>query len=170
MFAEELLERYQAGERNFAGVDLVAHQAKDLDVWVQLGRADFRGINLRGANLYRVSFGHADLRGANLAGAYLGYGALGYANFQDACLQGAAFTVTNMRGANFTRADLRDATFRETRMVEVVLTGADLEFAIFIGADLTDAIGWKQTARYCTFLSQTTMPDGRLEVGPTILE
>ncbi len=55
MKREELLQRCNAGERDFSGADL-----RDAD----LRDADLRGANLRGADLRG-----ANLRGANLRGA-----------------------------------------------------------------------------------------------------
>ncbi len=54
MTAEELLERYAAGERDFAGVDLNG---------VNLSGAVLTGINLERADLSTVNFSGADLSG-----------------------------------------------------------------------------------------------------------
>ncbi|MDZ8140998.1 MAG: pentapeptide repeat-containing protein [Nostoc sp. DedQUE04] len=65
MDAEELLQRYAAGERDFSGVDL------------------------EGANLVRANLSEANLRGANLARTSLREANLAYIFLEDANLEGA---------------------------------------------------------------------------------
>ena len=88
MKAEELIERYKNGQRDFRQANLMGEKL----LWVTLNDADFRGANLQevnfeGAKLYRVNFSEdtslafadlsraelidADLRGCNLKGANL---------------------------------------------------------------------------------------------------
>lgn len=55
MRAEELLEIYAEGERNFPKAQLSSANLKG---------ADLSGINLQGATLYRANFSGADLTGA----------------------------------------------------------------------------------------------------------
>ncbi|MEM9070641.1 MAG: pentapeptide repeat-containing protein [Myxococcota bacterium] len=84
----ELLRRYQAGERDFEGARLLGESLRGFDL---------RGVSLRGANL-----AGADLVGANLDGADL----------RGASLRGANLAKTSLRDANLTDADLRDANAR----------------------------------------------------------
>ncbi|EBD5288300.1 pentapeptide repeat-containing protein [Salmonella enterica] len=92
-------------------------------------RADLRGANLRGANLYG-----ADLRGANLYGADL-YGA----NLCDANLRGADLCGANLRGADLRGANLCGANLCGADLYGADLCGADLCGADLCGADLCDA-------------------------------
>ncbi|MEH2236669.1 pentapeptide repeat-containing protein [Nostoc sp.] len=69
MDAEELLRRYAAGERNFAGIEL-RNSVNSTDLFPNLEGADLRKINLRGASLYRVNLSGANLSSADLSGAY----------------------------------------------------------------------------------------------------
>lgn len=85
MTREELLRRYAAGERDFRGADL-------------------RGANLRGA----------DLRDANLR----------WADLTDADLRGADLTDADLRRANLRRANLRGADLRWADLSNAYLTGA----------------------------------------------
>ena len=74
MDKEELLERYAAGERNFAGVELGGSFNKAITV--SLSTTNLQGINLSGANLERVSLAFSDLSGAKMFGACLSYSCL----------------------------------------------------------------------------------------------
>jgi hypothetical protein len=78
MTAEELLARYEAGERDFTGVDLSG---------VNLNGANLSGINLGYANLSRASLFEANLSGANLQYANLSDVNLMKANLENAKLE-----------------------------------------------------------------------------------
>lgn len=121
MTAEELLERYAAGERDFSGIEV---RATD-----ELVSANLTGINLSGsllaemildrvdlsdAILRNTHFGQTDLSGANLqradlSGASLGHGSLDNADLTDARLIGAYLQGTDMSNVNFTRSNLTGA-------------------------------------------------------------
>ena len=82
-------------------------------------RADLRGADLRGANLWEAdlrdaNLWEADLRGANLRGADL----------RGADLRRANLWRANLRGAYLWRADLRETDLRETD-----LRGAELDYS-----------------------------------------
>jgi uncharacterized protein YjbI with pentapeptide repeats len=83
MTAEELLERYAAGERDFSGVDL-----READ----LTAIDLSCINLSNANLVDVDLSEAKLTSANLSGV----------RFTNVNLYG-----TDLAGINLTNVDLR---------------------------------------------------------------
>ena len=121
MTAEELLERYAAGERDFSGVEV---RASD-----ELVGSNLTGINLSeailaemilervdwsDAILINAHFGQTALNGANLqrvdlSGATLTFGSLDDADLTDARLIGADLEGTDMRNVNFTRSNLTGA-------------------------------------------------------------
>ena len=67
MTAEQLLEAYAAGERDFRGADLFGADLRS----AHLNGADLRGAFLRDANLSYADLRGADLSFANLTGANL---------------------------------------------------------------------------------------------------
>lgn len=60
MTAEELLERYAAGESDFSGAELEG---------IKLKNVDLRDINLSGANLGNTELVNVDLSGSNISGS-----------------------------------------------------------------------------------------------------
>ncbi|MEB3886787.1 pentapeptide repeat-containing protein [Lyngbya sp. CCY1209] len=109
MEAEELLDRYQRGERHFQSVDL-------------------GGANLSGVNLKQIDLSGADLGGANLSWAVLTEAQLTGANLTRADLQNALLTSAHLdraklNGANFSRADLRFASVQNARLNWAILEG-----------------------------------------------
>ncbi len=153
--AEELLERYAAGERDFRGIRLEA---------ADLRSAILPHTCLERANLSRAILAHSYLRGADLTDAHLSGANLECAILYQATLERAVFFVANLQGANLagarlrsakleraklertelTAADLRDADLRGTSLASTTLVGADLEdsdlrFVEFHGANLEGA-------------------------------
>jgi uncharacterized protein YjbI with pentapeptide repeats len=125
MTAEELLERYAAGERDFAGIDLHG---------VDLSQAVLRGINLDRADLSEVNFTGADLSGdygrslsplfqetpgiSTYPGKYSSSG-LGNAPGGYTCIRYAVLTNANFRDADisyvdFSHSDLSFVNFNRT--------------------------------------------------------
>jgi len=96
----ELYERYQAGGRNFEGMDL---RGADLSTF-NLCDASLRQADLRDANLADANLCQADLKGANLRGADLRH-----AHLQDADLRLADLGGADLRGASLEGVDLRGA-------------------------------------------------------------
>jgi uncharacterized protein YjbI with pentapeptide repeats len=103
MTAEEFLERYEKGERDFSGVDLIGINigrgyARELleqyqvgeSAWV--GGANLVGINLSGANLESADFEGADLMGANLTEASLAVASFSVVRFDEADLSSVNVT------------------------------------------------------------------------------
>lgn len=88
--ANTLLNQYQIGQRNFAGLNLCGAYFAEAD----LQEVDFSGAALNGSNCSHANFQYATLRGADLRGA----------SFQSADLQWA-----DLRGADLRGADLKDA-------------------------------------------------------------
>lgn len=129
MNRQELLDRYQAGERNFTY------------------------INLSGANLSGVNLQEIDLTGANLTGVNLSWAVLNQAQLVGVCFRRADlrnavltrsnFNQSNLSGANLTKADLRFATLKQADLNWAILTEADLSNTDLTGAKL-DQINLEQ--------------------------
>jgi hypothetical protein len=100
MDSQKVHERYQAGKRNFEGVDLHGAHLNAFD----LREVSLRQADLSGANLSDTNFSQADLKGANLRGANLRHAYLNNANLHLVDLRGA-----DLRGASLDGADLRGA-------------------------------------------------------------
>jgi uncharacterized protein YjbI with pentapeptide repeats len=171
MTAEELLERYAAGERDFSGIRV---SAEEYDTIFE-GR-DLSGINLCGSTLSGnwsgVNLSKARLRGITGDGWDLRQGNLSQAN-----LSGTDFIQCDLTGCNFTEAILVGTVFRQAVIDEANFTGAnlrgadlseaDLEGANFSGTNLQGVGGVNiDTFRHfsCT-LFDTRMPDGSLCAG-----
>jgi len=97
MTAEELLDLYKAGERDFSNVDLSHEILSHAD----LSGADFSGANFYGARLLRTNLSGGDFSYANLAQAYLAYTNLSGAELSGVSLTGAHLVATNFRGAKY---------------------------------------------------------------------
>ncbi len=117
MNAKELIELYQAGERDFSGIDFDEFNPSEASM-IYLVDANFTGANFSNAfedtaendpagviRIYPgVNLSRLDLRGCNFS-----FIQLMNANFTGTNLQSAMFIFTDLRGADFTNADLRDA-------------------------------------------------------------
>jgi uncharacterized protein YjbI with pentapeptide repeats len=117
---KELLSRYQAGERNFAGIRLLEPN----DDPEALCGADLSEIILSGAYLPGVKLREVNLSGSLMIGVYL----------PDADLTLADLKKSDLRGATLKRACLEYVDLRCA-----ILNGANLIQANLLGADLTDA-------------------------------
>src|SRR6516164_4751999 len=131
----------------------------NLDIYVDLRKADLIGANLREANLGKVNLSDANLKGANLKGANLSKADLTGAFLRGADLfeaelskadlikadlieadliranlSGVNFSEANLNEANLIGANLSDANLREANLIKANLSGANLS-----GVDLTDA-------------------------------
>lgn len=91
MGAEEVMRRYDSGERDFSLADLIG---------ADLRGANLRGVNLRGANLSQANLSSANLRWANLHGVDLRNANLAKANLREADLGGAVLDGTDLSGVN----------------------------------------------------------------------
>ncbi|WP_413172945.1 pentapeptide repeat-containing protein [Anabaena azotica] len=123
--AEELLNFYAAGERNFENSDLTA--------------AILPGVNLRDINLSGAILARADLSGADLSNAVLLR-----ANMSTAMLNKADFSHANLTRADFSRAVMTKTIFVQATMLRTNLSGtillqANLENARLREANLKDA-------------------------------
>ena len=137
MNADELIEKYKAGERNFAGVDLEGADLQEAD----LQRANLNNANLTDANLSNSYLTGANLVNANLRGAHLQYSYIDWAylnniNLEGANLQYAQIHETRLAGANFQDADLSHTELSYNNFANANLDGANLSEAFLNGNDL----------------------------------
>ena len=163
---DELLARYNAGERNFAGIELIRIPERDgIDSPIEeLEGADLRGINLRGANLEYLWLGGANLTGADLFGA-----SLISASLSDAILRDANLFSVNLTWAACHRTDFTGATLSYMNASSASFIDATLnffEYAILIFANFQGAVGKLSLRNQFNMIWQTTMPDGTVEEGP----
>ena len=108
MEKKEFIERYQAGERDFSGVDLTGIE---LTGFKNRNNYTFSDINLNGANLTKaklefVNFTNANLENANLAEAEITCCDFNSANFCNANLANVIIFFSNFIEANFQNANL----------------------------------------------------------------
>lgn len=155
--AEELLERYAAGERYFAGADLSSAKFELCRAKFETGPHDYldlREVNLHHANLDRVDLRRStlvksDLRSASFVGANLhrvdlrGVD-LGRAQLIATDLRGASLFETELSHALLAAAKLQDADLQHARALFASFEGAhlqraDLRFAQLAGAELRGA-------------------------------
>ncbi|MEG4350561.1 TerD family protein [Microcoleus sp. LAD1_D3] len=144
--AEEFLQRYQEGERDFTGINLagVDLSGKTLEYPISLSQANLSNANLSNANLVKVNLIGANLQGANLKSTNLQQADLIQAN-----LSGANLTKANLNYARLIQANLSQAKLSETQLNSANLTTANLSSANLtqailnsanlIGADLSQA-------------------------------
>jgi len=110
MTAEELLKRYEAGERDFRGVNL----SEEILLWADLHGANLSGANLRGVNFNWANLSGVDLTGADLSEADLAWANLSKADLSEANLSGANFSAASLNGADWSRAIMPDGTIMPT--------------------------------------------------------
>jgi hypothetical protein len=101
MDTQELIDRYQVGDRDFR--------------WSDLTRADLSNVDLAEADLSGSDMTWANLQEANLRGAIL---------------EGADLSMANLTGADLTGTNLRGVYLRWARLDGAILDGADLQGAV----------------------------------------
>ncbi len=134
--ANQLLEMYNNGERNFQGIELIGAKLNG----AILNSADLTGSELMLASLNEACLEQAKLQeaylsGADMIGAYLHSADLAGATLIGVDLTEANLTEANLMKCNLGGACLQNANLRGANLSEAILIGADLQ-----GADLTDAI------------------------------
>lgn len=163
--AEELLVRYNSGERNFAGIELIQSQGVPQDSSIDLEGAILRDINLRGAYLRQADLRRADLTGADLFGVSLELAWLERAIIRDANLYSA-----NLSWCDLTEADLRGTDLNHMNASLAKFCGANIgsfSYAILPHANFRSAdVSQINICRFGNLIWETTMPDGSVERGP----
>lgn len=145
MQAQNFLDRYRQGERDFAHIDLSGANLTGLN----LRNINLTGANLSGANLSWASLSHANFTGANLHQANLHSATLHNAIFIQATLNRAKLSKVDLRWANLREADLNwadlnasdlgGADMQQTQLDQVNLEQAKLNNALLMGAELMEA-------------------------------
>jgi uncharacterized protein YjbI with pentapeptide repeats len=116
MTAEELLQRYQSGERDFRGIKIKGIFLRD----ECLRGIDLSYADLRGASLMGVDFSKANLRRADFSGGTF----LILANMQQADLTQANFTNAFLILANMQQCCLAQANLTQANLTRAKLSGA----------------------------------------------
>ncbi len=134
--ANQLLQMYSNGERNFQGVELIGAKLNGAILnQANLSQAELMLASLNEACLEGTKLQGAYLSGADMIGAYLHSAELVGAHLIGVDLTEADLTEANLMSCNLGGACLRNANLRGANLSEAVFIGADLR-----GADLTDAI------------------------------
>lgn len=154
MNAEEFLQRYEEGERNFSGTDLrgakLGHAVfQDVDLsnsnlenvnlsWSELGSVDLSSSNLRniyleGAQWYRLKIREVDMSGAQLD----------HTNIENCDLTASIFNSIHAFQSCMNECDLADAIFRDADLHEFSFRKSNLTNSDMSGAVLAD-LGWYQ--------------------------
>ena len=168
MTAEELLERYASGEREFSGIRIQANENEAIFSGQDLSKINLAGsvlsgnwnnINLSSALLFGVKGERWDLRGANLTranfrGTLLDKCNLTDCNFTNTFLNGLYCTQVMIERSDFSGADLSGAHFSDTSLSQLNLSGADLSGVKGMNTSMLEALG--------CLLENTRMPDGRI--------
>jgi Pentapeptide repeats (8 copies) len=167
---EELLVRYDNGERDFAGIDLISCSETP---WyyhgIELKGIVLRDINLRGAVLKEVDLTGVDLRGADLGGVFMEQCILSGATIRDANLCAAnvswcSFDNADLRGSYLDHINAYSAWFNEAQMPHfecAVVAGTN-----FKGTNLTKEMICAPEHRNLVW--NTIMPDGtQIDILPT---
>ncbi|PSB23379.1 stress protein [filamentous cyanobacterium Phorm 46] len=143
--AEEFLQRYNQGERDFTGVNLagVNLSGKSL-VEVNLSSANLSGAelsqaNLSGANLTEANLCDANLHKANLQSANLRKTKFINANLSQVNLEKSNLSEANLSGVNLSSVHVSSTNFSRANLSKANLTGLNFKICWFISADLTNA-------------------------------
>ena len=138
--SEKLIERYLAGEINFARLKLN---------YIRLNNKVLKGINFNRTELKEAEFQNSHLnycsfKNANLYHSNLEKSSLKQTNFTKACLEEANLQDAYLEEADLRNADLKKANLHHADLINTCLHGADLREADLCeaylnGADLTKA-------------------------------
>lgn len=173
MTCEDLLERYSAGERRFAGVYLIGNNPTRNAVF---RRVCLKHIDLSGAWLGNAIFEDVDLSYSRLVGAQLSYSHLTLVDLTDTDLTGAVMKWASLRYCSLVNSIMNDINLTSAVLEGTVLQ-AILERANFTDVDLSKADVSQDAANptpehllYApgALLWKTVLPNGRYVEGPCI--
>ena len=144
--AEEFLQRYQEGERDFtginlAGVNLTGKSLSQVNLSsANLSGAELSGTNLHGANLSEANLCHANLHKANLNSANLRKTKFIKANLNEVRLYYANLSEANLSGLNLSGVNLyQETNLTMVNLSKANLSGLNLSKLELMKADLSNA-------------------------------
>ena len=160
---EELLKRYEGGERNFAGIYLC--YTDNVFNSVNLSEIYLRGASFRDFGFYSlpgVVLSRADLSDVFLYRQMLEGASFSRANLSNVCLSQSNLRNSNLSWCNLSGSDLYNACFWGANLSGANLTGANMESVWLDGVKLSNV---NLTGAVNVFLEgviydNTTMPDG----------
>ena len=148
MTANELLERYKAGQRDFRGLNLMG---------IDLSHSVLCGANFSFCNLRNAWMKQANLRGANLRNTTISRGVLAYADLSGADLSHADLDTCAFFGANLTGANFHKALMGH----QPCLSGANLTNVDFTQTFIGLPGGLDNLSVFGATLCNTKFPNGR---------
>jgi Pentapeptide repeats (8 copies) len=162
ILVEELIVRYGAGERNFAGVNIIENRGP----WADLANLDLRGINLRGSNLDETDLTGSDLTGADLTGAIINGSKL-----DEAIIRKANLSNVHLWDTSLVNTDMRGSKLEYITAQTVVFCGAKFDYpfrkCVFIGVNFSECNASRHSLVVLgNFFYNVIMPDGSTLVGP----
>ncbi|MEL6902078.1 MAG: pentapeptide repeat-containing protein [Cyanobacteria bacterium J06606_4] len=117
------------------GCDLHEADFRRLD----LSGANLAGADLEGANFYYANLDGAQLQNANLIDVNLGYASVRGAFLDGADLRYAIFDHTDLSGTSMIETDLRESYIDRPNLTSTILNGSDLRDTLFFDADFSQA-------------------------------
>lgn len=126
---EEFYRRYDAGERDFTGLELPIEERELLRF-----RGIPRGVILKRAKLSGAVLEEIQIESVDLSFADLSQTALAEAIFDDTKMEGANFQGAYGSQICFRNCNLRYTKFREACLSDVSAVNCDFSFASFKGA------------------------------------
>ncbi len=162
MTVEELLAKYEAGLRDFSGIDLSEANLSGAKLaQANFSYANLNVVNFSGANLCGTNFSYAQLNVARMRGAYLVQAILDYACLNVANLIRADLSRAQLQSASLIRAELIRADFSRANLTQANLNGADLRGAALRHAILKHANLNEANLRDC-FLTGANLEQANL--------
>jgi Pentapeptide repeats (8 copies) len=173
---DELLERYQAGERNFNGIELipVPERVDGTERVYGLEGNDLTGISLRGASLINTdltgtNLNDADLFGACLYWSWLDYAILRNANLSNANLRETVLHYTDFSGVRFRHANLTRVDFRSCIFGDGDRGGNGVDYATLVSTSFKGVnIGNRHICSGSNYIYRVALSDGTVVEGPQI--
>lgn len=133
--AQQLLELYNSGERNFQAIELIGAELNGAFLChADFSHAEMMLASLNEVSMERTKLNRAYLSGADFIDAYLYRAELIKADLFGADLNNADLTEANLTGCNLGGANLESTNLSGANLTEAVLIGANLQNANLTGA------------------------------------
>ncbi len=177
--AIELLDRYEAGERDFQGLDLSGLQFNPSGIGrrkIIVDGADFTGANMSKCKfMYQTLrdgiFRNVDFSSATFDDTSILNCDVSFANFAGSNFGESGFDKVNLEGANFTKAIFFQAGISKCNLTDTIFRGARLEESnpmdgILTRVDFTGARDLYFGKQAKVIFDRTIMPDGSIRTDP----